>query len=157
MDKRKRGFLNILQRYMDNASGEEEKQVMDTWYNSIDRENNPELDLRAKEALENRLWNKIQNRKEEGRGEQPIIRRSWWNSTFLKLASAASVLLVLGFLYYASDYRKGRTFPDGMVSDAELANLTETKNTTASKKMIILSDESQVTLEPFSSLFLGVG
>jgi transmembrane sensor len=153
MDKRKRGFLNILQRYMDNASGKEEKQVMDTWYNSIDRENGPELDLHAKEALESRLWHKIQDKKEKGKDEPVIIKKGWWDNIFLKLASAASVLFVLGFLYYASDYRKSRNFPGGIFSAAELADLTETKNTTVSKKVVRLADGSQVTLEPGSSLF----
>jgi transmembrane sensor len=148
MNRRKRGFIDILQRYMDGASREEEREVMDSWYNSIDREDSGKQDEHTQQQLEDRIWSKVQSAKRQDHVVDLGVSRRWWGSSWMKLASAASVLLVLGFLYYVSDYGKHRYFPSALISADELATLSKIENHAAKRRLVRLSDGSRVSLEP---------
>lgn len=152
MQKQRKGFLKILQRYMDNTAAPEEKRVMDFWYDSIDNEVG-EPDHAYRKNLEEKLWLRI---KSETTGEKALpdpVKRRWWESSALKMASAAAVLFVLGFIYYTSDYRKLASFPVKGISAETFASLSHTENNTATTRLVQLKDGSTVTLDPGASLY----
>ena len=153
MQKRTKGFLKLLQRYIDNTSSSEEKKVMDYWYNSIDQEIPEDQNNMSRQKLEEKMWTKIQ-KETHNRSSFPVQQqRKWWESNLLKFASAASVLFVLGFIYYFSDYRKISSFPIKGISAATLAALSKFENNTSGNKVVRLLDGSHITLEPGSSLY----
>ncbi len=140
---------------MDGSSPKEEEELMEMWYNSIDRETN-EPDNLARQQLEERIWNKVQAvRNRQTASDMPGIpeRRSWWGNFRMKLVSAASVLLVLGSLYYASDYLKTGAFPLGVLTSDELSALTRVENNLDESEVISLSDGSRITLGPGSVFY----
>ncbi len=153
MNKRKRGFINILQRYMDGSSLEDEKQVMDSWYNSIDRETSEEPDDRTRQQLEQKIWSKVQSARHPENVQELPVRRNWWESSWMKLGSAASVLLVLGFLYFVSNRDVSNGFPAGLTSADELAALSKIENQSGNSQIITLSDGSKVTVEPGATFY----
>lgn len=153
MQKRTRGFLKLLQRYMDNTSSSEEKKVMDYWYNSIDQEIPGDQSNLSKQQLEEKIWTKIHGETQNKNTFPLQHQRKWWESPLLKFASAASILFVLGFIYYFSDYRKIASFPIDGISSDRLAALSKFENNSSDNKVIRLLDGSHITLEPGSSLY----
>ncbi len=152
MQKQKKGFLKILQRYMDNTAASDEKRVMDFWYESIDNEVG-EPDVLSRKNLEEKIWLKIKSETTGGKVPHVPVRRKWWESSVLKMASAAAVLFVVGFIYYTSDYRKLASFPVKGISAETFASLSQTENNTTANRLVQLRDGSKVTLDPGASLY----
>ena len=57
-----KGFLELLQRYMDSVCSSEEKQMMDYWYGLLDQNHEEKTGTLSRQQLEERLWTKIQHR-----------------------------------------------------------------------------------------------
>ena len=153
MDKHKTGFLKILQRYIDGKSLPEEKPLMDLWYDAIDQENVKSEEELVMKGIDERMWGKIQSGKIAAPDEPAPISISWWRTSFFRATAAAVVMLVMGYAYYFSDFRKFSDSPVKGVSGEVLAHLSESKNTTGQDQVIKLADGSSVTLEPGASLY----
>ncbi|MCF2443247.1 FecR family protein [Dyadobacter sp. CY345] len=152
MEKKTKGFLRILQRYMDGSSRNEEKQVMDIWYGSIERENISDLDSEDKNQLEDKIWAGIQ-KEIYFKNEPEAVSNKLRYIPYLKFVSAASVLLVLGFLYFISDLNRSRSSLFKNISSQEQAALLKIENTGSSQSVIRLTDGSHVTLEKGAKLY----
>ena len=84
----RKAFRQLLKRYLDNSCTDEERRVVEQWYELLDR-GNPELsDLEINE-VEDRLWNKIQSGTvhTDSDGSMKTRKIVWW-----KYAAAASVV-----------------------------------------------------------------
>lgn len=152
MNKQRRGFLGLLERYINGSASSEEKEVMDVWYNALDKDTPKEKSTEARQELESKIWEQIQAKKQSEKQETIVLERKWWNMPFLKLASAASVLFVLGFLYFFSDSRKA-TDKFATITSGELALLSRLSNSGSSKQVIRLADGSHVTLNAGATLY----
>ena len=152
MNKRKKGFLGLLRRYMDGTSTKEEKEVMDVWYHSLDREQEIEKHPDSRQKLEEKIWKQIQTKKQGTEPEPVVIARKWWDIPLLKLASAASLVFVLGFLYFFSENRRSKDL-FANISSEEFASLSKSSNTGPASQRIKLADGSHITLQPGATLY----
>lgn len=147
-----KGFLRILARYIEGSSSQEEKRIMDTWYASMDQPEARDLDEDGKKQLEEKLWGRIQTER-YNKPETVVGAARTGFGPYLKLATAASVLLVLGFLYFFSDLRRPANPLFANISSQEVALLSEVTNTGSSPKVIRLVDGSHVTLQRGATLY----
>jgi len=152
MKKNTKGFLKILRRYMEGSSGREEKQIMDVWYASIEQPNVRDLDSEDRNQLEEKLWGRIQKGRHD-KSEPVVVARKPFFMPYLKLVSAASVLLVVGFLYFYSDLNRSANPLFKNLSRQEWATLSRIENTVSSRIVIRLIDGSHVTLEKGAALY----
>ncbi|PWJ57936.1 uncharacterized protein DUF4974 [Dyadobacter jejuensis] len=150
-ENKKKGFLEVLQNYINNSLSGSDKKAMDIWYDSLGNPEEESLQASQKQQLEQKLWNKIEQAKSSESLSESVI--PFWHQSFFKIATAASVLLVLGFLYLISDYRKVHNFPVKGVAQEEIISLNKVTNTHHTPKKINLEDGSLVELEEGASLY----
>lgn len=148
-----KGFLKILQRYIDNSSSLEEKQAMDYWYESMDQDNLVEKTAAEKQALEKKIWLQIQAKTQAYHPELTQPTPNWWNRNRHQLTAAASIVVVAGFIYAVSVFTQSRPIALKGLTTEEIEALTVLENTDQKPKRVQLSDGSQVTLEPNATLY----
>ena len=137
---------------MDGSSSREERQIMDTWYASVQGQESGDLEAEVKDQLEEKIWAGIQNGRHAK--TQPLVaERRLGFGIYLKLATAASVILVLGFLYFFSDFNRLANPLFKNLSRQEWAALSRIENTVSSQLVIRLIDGSHVTLEKGAALY----
>lgn len=153
MYKYTRGFLKILQRYINNTSSPEEKRVMNYWYESIDQDVADEKTASEKLQLEAKLWRKIQAKTQPVTHQPEFSSTNWWERNFGRLAVAATVALVAGLVYFIANVNSPSPMALNGLTTEQAAALTTLTNTGNVPKRIQLSDGSQVTLEPTASLY----
>jgi transmembrane sensor len=79
MQTNRKGFLELLQRYVDGSCSPEEKQMMDYWYDLLDQEQDERTDTLTRNQLEELLWAKIQQRTQsEKETDNQTITLKWW-------------------------------------------------------------------------------
>ena len=137
---------------MEGSSSQEEKQIMDTWYASVQGQDSGDLDAEGKGQLEEKIWAGIQNGRHAKTQPVAAERRVGYRLYF-KLATAASVILVLGFLYFFSDLKRPVNPLFQNLSSQELAALSKIENTRSSQRVIRLTDGSHITLEKGATLY----
>lgn len=148
-----KGFLKILQRYVDNTSSPEEKRIMNYWYESIDQDVAEEKTVSEKLQLEAKLWQKIQAKTQPVTHQPEHSSTNWWGRNYRRLAIAATVALVAGSVYLVSTMHSSPTVALSRLTTEQVAALTVLTNTSNVPKRIRLSDGSQVTLEPTATLY----
>jgi transmembrane sensor len=153
MYKNTKGFLKILQRYIDNSSSVEEKQVMDYWYESIDQDSAVEKTADEKQLLEEKLWRQIQAKTQPHQPELIQPTPNWWQRNRYRLTAAASIVLIAGFIYTVSTFTQSRPIALKGLTTAQIDALTVLENTDQKPKQVQLSDGSQVTLESNATLY----
>lgn len=85
-------------------------------------------------------------------------RREWWRNPLTIASAAASVAILVGFIYFfaGSGFRGTERseffFADEIVSDATPAELRDITNRSLNPREVILPDNSTVTLQPGSKL-----
>jgi len=155
MQTKKKSLLKLLDRYLKNRATDDEKQALDVWYATIQREEEKGPDALSDDALKSQMWQDIRSGMY---GEKEVVpmaeERTWWQIRHYQVA-AATVLLLLSFAFYRSFvYRK--TLISG-IPESEIAHMIKEENATSSPRPIRLSDGSQITLEPGAALFYPKG
>jgi transmembrane sensor len=139
-------FRQLLKRYLDNSCTEEERRIVDQWYELLDKEQE-QLSPAEMAAVEDRLWNKIQSAAfEQQLKPQRTIKMLWW-----KYAAAVCFIGVTaaGFLWF----KKGTSAPDtSMVITKIEQGFSKEINNTDSIKKVQLEDGTLVLLHPGSRL-----
>ena len=153
MYKHRRGFLKILQRYINNTSAAEEKEAMDFWYDAIGEPDQEEKTEPARQALENKLWSRILTTIQEPSEQPEIVTRNWFERNLSRLALAASVVLITGLMYWMYGLRESPPQVLSNLSVAEQSALARIDNETSAAKQVRLPDGSQVVLEPNARLY----
>jgi transmembrane sensor len=138
-------FKNILQRYIEGTCTEQERLMVEQWYELLDEDYRQLFPNLALAQWEDELWNKIQEKTET---QLPIQRR--WYQQKVVWRVAASILLVgsIGFWYWSKE-------DVSFVSSAfyaQDAGLEKQRNTSTKEVKVVLSDGSEVTLSPNSTL-----
>ncbi len=149
----RRGFIKILQRYMDRQSSPDEKRAMDYWYEAIDEPDQEEKSATDRQRLENKLWSRIQTTIHEQPEPVETAVTGWFSRNVRKMAVAAIVVLMSGLVYWFSGIRDDVPSVLSMLSAKERAALTSVVNETRHSKRIRLADGSQVELEPNATLY----
>lgn len=139
-----KGFLKMLARYRNDQSNAEEKEAMDTWYESLD---DPDTDTKRNSENKEQIWMKIMDRT-SGLPEQKIYQ-SKNSRRFLYYAAAAIVVLVSGLAGYFV-FKGDVNFRQTGVAQSTISTTHE--NDTDKPSKVTLPDGSTVTLEPAAKL-----
>src|SRR5688500_9081125 len=112
-----KAFRQLLKRYLDNSCTDEERHIVDQWYELLDNEN-VSPSKREISEVEDKIWNKIQLATINNDTVSPLKRRRaiWWR--YAAAASVIGVVVLAGALWIQS---KG--------SDSETSSLVNAKVT----------------------------
>jgi transmembrane sensor len=139
-------FHSLLQRYLNGNCTEEEKLIVEQWYQMHDDEELPEIKKTELNIIEERIWSKVNGKiqKQKSPSEKTPVRPLW-----LKLSVAATLtglLMVSIFLF------KNNRVVYSEQKQALASNNIKKQNHTENPLVISLADGSRVTLQPNSSL-----
>ncbi|WP_149243278.1 FecR family protein [Dyadobacter sp. 32] len=137
-----KGFLKLLTRYRNNQSTSEEKEVLDTWYESLD---DPDADTARDRKSREQVWMKIMDRTSPAAANGGRQAKS--SRRFLYYAAAAVVVLassLIGYFAYRGD------LPTSPIMNNAISTILE--NDTDKPSKVGLPDGSTVILEPAARL-----
>ncbi len=142
----RRAFYHLLQRYLDGHCTDEEKKLVEQWYELLDDDHEPAITPEEVKASVERLWPKVQ----EQTLAQTAPAKLRTMRPYRRWLSAAAVLLVIALGGWW--WRTG--------SSNNVANETVTTeqgfrtftNERAVNDVVYLSDSSMVVLEPQATL-----
>lgn len=142
-------FRQLLKRYLDNSCTEEERRIVNQWYQLLDASNHVISDKELSE-VEDRLWNKIHSATISTIPEQQFkSKKTGW----LKYAAAACLIGAIGLIAFVGFQNKKRAASnDQLVVTKVNQGFLEAANNSDTAKGIALEDGSFVTLYPGSKL-----
>lgn len=146
----RKAFRQLLKRYLDNSCTDEERRIIDQWYELLDNEHTP-LSNEDVTEVENRLWHKIKSvTANEGPAVIPIKnhKRNWWK--YAVAASFIGIVILAGALLFQNKTKKSDT-PSLVIAKVNQGFSEEINNTNKIKK-IQLEDGSAVSIYPGSKL-----
>lgn len=137
-------FHVILKKYLQGEATAEEKQLIDSWYQELGKENSPLSDIEEAE-LENHYWTNVSAHVKSSRKSRTV--RLWYSSGI-----AASVLIAITIGFYLAGFHRTakQTFTEERQTVPSTWSLV--KNTEESTKVVALPDSSKVTLKPKSEI-----
>lgn len=138
----KKDFERILERYLNHVATDAEVRQIEKWYSALESENNyPVLTPEEEAIIDQADLENIQKKIAEKRKK---------NIVFRPLLSAAAALLIIGVIAIYSFTTDSVT----SVNNKILSRLTdqEIANSSATVKTVWLSDSSQVSLQPNSTI-----
>jgi transmembrane sensor len=140
-------FKQLLKRYVAGTSNEQEKALIDQWYDLLYNDNIKALTNEELDIVEQQMWNKIEEEANFTKHVQKISSQSR-RLFILKLTAAAAILVMatVGIYYTFSEKQVSLASKYGKEKD----NLTEVQNTTTFVKSIQLDDGSIIRLQPLT-------
>lgn len=136
-------FQELLKRYLEGKCSDEEKAVIEKWYNLLDEGDIKELsEAEVAEILDTRVWNLISEKIDTEAAVIPIQRRRYlWPAL---AAACLAGILVAGYVIHVPALQ-----PDFLSGVQEVVT---TRNTTQEPMPVALSDGSLITLRPGATL-----
>ncbi|MFL5746247.1 MAG: FecR family protein [Niastella sp.] len=144
-----KAFRQLLKRYLDNSCTDDERQIIDQWYELLDNEN-VDLNEREMDEVESRLWNKLQLASREKATVLPIKKRSVFSWKYAAAACLLGLVLFSGMLWFRSNAKVPA--PGTLVAAKVTAGFLERANTGHTPEVVQLEDGSTVTIYPGSKL-----
>ncbi|MDF2187600.1 FecR family protein [Paraflavitalea sp. CAU 1676] len=147
----RRAFYHLLQRYSDGTCTEEEKQLVEQWYELLDDDHEAAVSNEEAKTIVDRLWPVIKE-KTLPQPEPVIIDRPVRRMpAFLRWTAAAAAMAAIAFgLYWV-------IAPGSSESSETVAYLTNrlsrTINNGNTPDTVYLPDKSRVILEPKATLY----
>lgn len=137
-------FDNLIQRYIHNNCTESERQLVEKWFASMEKDDREVLAGPERNTVENRLWAKVTENESSKLPKQRFM--SGWQISGI----AASLLLVavsLFMLVGQSDLSK-----EEKTAGSHTEDQIRIDNTSSTVRIVALEDGSVVSLEPGSEL-----
>jgi transmembrane sensor len=144
-----KAFRQLLKRYLDNSCTDDERKIIDQWYELLDNEN-VDLTEREMDEVESRLWNKLQSASKEKTVVIPIKKRSMFSWKYAAAACLLGLVLISGIFWFRTNAKAPA--PGTLVAAKVTAGFLEEANTGNTPKDIQLEDGSTVSLYPGSKL-----
>ncbi len=144
--KSRKAFSQLLQKYLDGKCSESESQLVEQWYELIDEEPRQNYTGQEWQALEYKLWQKIEAGLFETEARPSI---SFWRNYRLSIAASVTILLGAGAWWYINAHSNPATKSTLQSSVHEMQLMD---NTSSKPVKIKLEDGSTVTLSPHSQL-----
>ncbi len=149
----------LLLKYREGNCTKEEKLRIHRWYESLNADGMAVLNDQEKREMEERMLGKLAMETSVAGApaagtpaaghEEAAVARQLWRRTTVYLATAAAVLLVIGFwAFLGKGTRRPGVMHEKMFVQAPQSRLITEENTTGGPKRLTLSDRSTVTLEP---------
>jgi len=150
----RKAFYHLLQRYLDGSCTDEEKQLVEQWYELLDDDHDaviPEAEVR--DTLQ-RLWPTIREKTQPSQEPAlPVVAAApvkKMRSTVRRMSAAAAIAAIaLGGCWYLFVHQAASMPAD----PAFAANLQQRVNQKASADTVYLPDHSMVILEPQARLY----
>ncbi len=142
----RKAFHQLLKRYVEGKCSDEEKHLIDQWYQLLDDSSLMPVSETEMDAIEERLWNKIHNKinkknKNINIKVYPII---------FKISVAAVLIALIGLgIYYLMPSKK---FSENYKAVTNIEGLEHIKNETTTNKKVVLEDGSSITLQPGAAI-----
>jgi ferric-dicitrate binding protein FerR (iron transport regulator) len=146
----RKAFRQLLKRYLDNSCTDEERRIIDQWYELLDNEQAPLKNEEVTE-VENRLWHKIQSvTTNDGSAVVPFKnhKNNWWK--YAVAAGFTGVIVLVGALTFQNK-NKSLDTPSLVITKVNQGFSEEVNNSDSIKK-IQLEDGSLVSVYPGSKL-----
>ncbi|WP_205510256.1 FecR family protein [Longitalea arenae] len=143
-----KAFRQLLKRYLDNSCTDDERAIIDRWYELLDH-GNTDLSKREMDETESRLWNKLQSAAKEKMSALPVKKRSiGWK--YAAAACLLGVVLLAGILWFTNnkEAEKGSALVAAKLTEGFL----EQRNTGNTPQQLKLEDGSVVTIYTGSRL-----
>lgn len=137
-------FHSLLYRYINGQCSKEEADLVDQWYELLDDDGLPPIDEENMQAMEARIWNRLQPSKSTLSVAVPLYRKP-----LLKWSVAAAVLLIAGFSLWRS---LNKDSAETLYTSLKLPEYEELINSQSKTISLNLEDGSQVLLDPGASL-----
>ena len=145
MDRKE--FHEILRRYIAGSTTDEEKNLVDQWYELLDDENLPDLSAAELAGIRSRILQNIDNSPADLTVRKTPARIKKWHW----LTAAVSTGIVIGSFYFRKAVQPSRPYPEPYVS-AVTNDFIEKRNHSDHPQVIVLEDSSMVTLSPGSGI-----
>ncbi len=145
-----KAFKQLLKSYLDDSCTDEERKIIDQWYELLGNEN---TDLSAKEMdeVESRLWSKLQTASREKSIVLPERKRFRMTWKYAAAACLTGLVLFSALILWFSNNRQ--TLTAGTLVDTKMMEgFMEQTNTGSSPRTIQLEDGSMVTIYTGSKL-----
>lgn len=144
----------LLLKYREGNCTKEEILKIHRWYESLNADGMAVLSDQEKREMEERMLGRLSVETSIAETSaieyaEPVVVRNWWRRATVYLATAAAVLLVIGFwAFLGKGSRRPGIMQEKMFVQAPNSRLITEENTTNVPKRLTLSDRSTVTLEP---------
>ena len=145
----RKAFWQLLKGYFNNTSTEEERRIIDQWYELLDNGKQSFQDAEMDE-IESNLWNKIQS---STIGKASLETRPRKKNIWLKLAAAACLTGIVTLIGFVVLKNKNNTLSNEsiLISKINQGFLEETNNADTARN-IRLEDGSSLTIYPGTKL-----
>ena len=142
-------FKQLLKRYLAETTNEQEKALIDHWYELLFNDNINALSDKELEIVEQEIWNKIKEDSSFTSQSKEKIKAPVYKF-IIKLAAAAAILVTITFGVYQffSIKQSSLAFQYGKEKD----NLIEEQNNGNLSKTVRLEDGSIILLQPTSRI-----
>lgn len=145
-------FDQLVERYLQGNVSEQEKSLIDRWYQAISPSVNPltpDEAAKIKERLQIELKAHRDKAKHSRQMHLPLYTR--WAKFALPIAACTIFILIASILLVTDSFEMGRVH-SGRVAIAEREDWKEIVNTTSSRQIIALQDGSEIVLAPYGVL-----
>jgi ferric-dicitrate binding protein FerR (iron transport regulator) len=145
----RKAFSQLLKEYLNNTCTEEERRIVDQWYELLDN-GNPALPEVEMDEIENNLWNKIQLSAIEKNADQIPVREKniWWK--YAAAACLVGIISLIGFVIFQNKNKKASG--DSIIIAKLQEGFLEEINKSDTAKNIKLEDGSCLTIYPGTKL-----
>jgi ferric-dicitrate binding protein FerR (iron transport regulator) len=144
-----KAFRQLLKRYLDNSCTDDERKIIDQWYELLDNEN-VDLNEREMDEVESRLWNKLQSSSREKAIVIPIKKRGVFSWKYAAAACLLGLVMISGIIWFRNTRKTSAGIT--LVAAKVTAGFMEQVNTGNTPKELQLEDGSIVTIYPGSKL-----
>lgn len=145
----RKAFRHLLKRYIDNTCTDDEKRLVDHWYELLDKEHTALSGSEIAE-IEERLWSKIQSAAITDIPEEAArkSRTIWWKYA----AAAALIVIVFLTVMMVSQNKKEALSVESLIALKVKEGFSQEMNGGDTVKKIKLEDGSCVLMSPGSKL-----
>jgi ferric-dicitrate binding protein FerR (iron transport regulator) len=148
----RKAFYHLLKRYVENDCTEEERKLVEQWYELLGDEEGVDLAMPPQELQESlqRLWPKIQQQTVLTEQASPVPSPAKIIPVWVRWVSAAVIaggIIIAGWLYL-----NNRIIKVSVPHQREMAGLQQVKNDKIFNDTVQLPDGSLVILEPAASV-----
>jgi ferric-dicitrate binding protein FerR (iron transport regulator) len=140
-------FHEILRRYIAGNTTDEEKNLIDQWYELLDDESLPELSAAELAGIRSRILQNIDTSPADLTASKAPGKIKKWHW----LAAAVATGIVVGSFYFRKAVQPSRPYPEPYAS-AVTNDFIEKRNNSGHPQVIVLEDSSIVTLFPGSGI-----
>ncbi|MEO6229887.1 MAG: FecR family protein [Ferruginibacter sp.] len=144
-------FRQLLKRYVSGTANEQEKALIDSWYELLYNESITALNTNELESIEQEMWNRIELQANiKSTGEFPADAKTPVRKIIIRWAAAAAVITAIVAGIYSLNPTQQRSF--SYEQNKTINKLQEINNTTAAIQKIELEDGSTIVLQPSARL-----